>query len=545
MNRIVECVPNFSEGRDAASVAQIAAAIAAVPDVMLLDYVLDADHHRSVITFAGEPQAVVEAAVRAAAVAVELIDLNQHQGEHPRIGALDVLPFVPLKNVTMDDCAELAHQAGERLARELHIPVYLYDRAATRPSRINLADVRRGEFELLREEIETNPEREPDYGKPQIHPTAGATAVGARTLLIAYNINLGTADLRIAKRIAQAVRGSSGGLQFVKALGLNLKNRGQVQVSMNLVDYHASPLFRVFELVCREAQRYGVPVLGSEIIGLVPQAALNACADFYLRCENFSEHLVLEKRLETALEEYSQLRRPAHPPLQLVPALPESEPPAFASDFADEFTDDEWLGTFLDDVGAGTLAPGGGSVVAYTGALATALGALVCHLTLGKKKYEDVESEAREILAQLEQLSADLRAAVAEDADSLERKVEALQLPHFTEAENLARTSAIEEATKSLVGIRMRVAHSTLDTLDLLDELAEVGNRIAFADLATGAQLALTALRCTSYQVLSHLSSLSDDEFSRPRRLELEDLLMRGQATAEGIEELFFQLYPH
>jgi glutamate formiminotransferase len=255
MNRIVECVPNFSEGRNLAVVERIAAAIAAVPDVVLLDRVLDANHHRSVITYAGEPQAVVEAALRAAAVAVELIDLTQHRGEHPRIGALDVLPFVPIKNVTMDDCVELAHQAGERLARELHLPVYLYERAATRPSRINLADVRRGEFELLREEIETDPDREPDYGAPVIHPTAGATAVGARTLLVAFNINLGTSDLRIAKQLAQAVRGSSGGLQFVKALGINLQNRGQVQVSMNLVNYTASPLFRIFELVRREAER--------------------------------------------------------------------------------------------------------------------------------------------------------------------------------------------------------------------------------------------------------------------------------------------------
>lgn len=546
MNRIVECVPNFSEGRDAAKVEQLVAAIAAVPDVVLLAHELDANHHRSVITFAGEPEAVVEAAVRAAAVAVELIDLNHHQGEHPRIGALDVLPFVPLQNVTMEDCIELAHQAGERLARELHIPVYLYERAATRASRVNLADVRRGEFEGLREEIETEPNREPDYGEPVLHPTAGATAVGARAPLIAYNVNLGTADLNVARKIAQAVRGSSGGLQFVKALPIDLKDRGQVQVSMNLVNYEATPLFRAFELVRREAERYGVPIVGSEIVGLVPQTALNACADFYLRVENFREGLILEKRLQEALAERAN-RMPVRPgTLHLMP--PVVAKPVELSSVADEFFDEsaeaEWLGTFLEDVAAGTLAPGGGSVTAYTGALAAALGQMVCNLTLGKKKYEEVEQETREILEQLEQIGADLRVAVAEDADSQERMVEAMQLPRGTEAERLARTSAIEQATRGLIGLRMRVAESAFDTLELLDELAEVGNPIAFADLTTGAQLALTALRSTSYQVLSNLGAISDEDFTRQRRAELDDLLARGQEVADGIETQFFQMYP-
>ncbi len=547
MNRIVECVPNFSEGRDAAKVEQLAAAIAAVPDVVLLDRELDANHHRSVITFAGEPEAVVEAAVRAAALAVELIDLNHHQGEHPRIGALDVVPFVPLQNVTMEDCIELAHQAGERLARELHIPVYLYERAATRPSRVNLADVRRGEFEGLREEIETDANRQPDYGEPLLHPTAGATAVGARAPLIAYNINLGTADVNIARKIAQAVRGSSGGLQFVKALPIELKDRGQVQVSLNLINYEATPLFRAFEMVRREAERYGVPVVGSEIVGLVPQAALDACADFYLRIENFRAGLILENRLQEALAEHAR-QTPARPAaLHMLPTPSEEQHlplTSVADEFFDESTDAEWLGTFLDDVAAGTFAPGGGSVNAYAGALAAALGSMVCNLTLGKKKYEDVEQETREILAQLEQLDADLRAAVAEDADSQERMVEVMQLPRITEAERLARTSALEQATRGLIGLRMRVAGSAFDTLELLDELAEVGNPIAFADLTTGAQLALTALRSTSYQVLSNLGALSDEEFTRLRRAELDDLIARGQETADGIEARFFQMYP-
>jgi glutamate formiminotransferase len=303
MNKIVECIPNFSEGRDAAKVDAVAAAVSAVPRVVVLDRTMDADHHRSVITFAGEPEAAAEAAFRAAERAVALIDLNEHAGEHPRMGALDVLPFVPIKGVTMGECVDLARRAGERIARELGVPVYLYEQAATRPDRVDLADVRRGEFEGLREEIGVNPDRAPDFGAARLHPTAGAVAVGARAPLIAYNVNLHTEDLSVARKIAEAVRGRSGGLRYVKALGFELRERRQVQVSMNLVNYEATPIFRAFEMVKSEAERYGVAVAGSEIVGLVPQAALNACADFYLRVENFSEDLVLEHRLQRALAE--------------------------------------------------------------------------------------------------------------------------------------------------------------------------------------------------------------------------------------------------
>ena len=303
MNKIVECVPNFSEGRDQTKVEQIVAAMRGVPGVVVLDRELDANHNRAVITFAGEPNAVVEAALAGARRAVELIDLNQHSGEHPRMGALDVLPFVPIKGVTMEDCVQLARRAGERLARELQIPVYLYERAAVRGDRVNLADVRKGEFEGLRREIETDPARHPDFGAARLHPTAGAVAVGARPPLIAYNVNLNTDDLALAKKIAKAVRGRDGGLQYVKALGFELQDRGLVQVSMNLVNYEGTPLHRAFEMVRREAERYGVAVVGSEIVGLVPQAALNSCGDFYLRLENFSESQVLETRLQTALAE--------------------------------------------------------------------------------------------------------------------------------------------------------------------------------------------------------------------------------------------------
>jgi glutamate formiminotransferase len=292
--KLVECVPNFSEGRRP---EVLVAAMAAVEGVRLLDREMDPDHNRAVVTIVGEPEAVLEGAFRGVAKARDLIDLRTHKGEHPRMGATDVVPFVPVAGVTMDDCAELARRLGRRVGDELGIPVFLYEAAATRPERENLADVRKGQFEGLALEIGTNPARDPDFGPRKIHPSAGALAVGARQFLVAYNINLGTADLSIAKAIAKAIRHANGGLRYVKAMGFELQDRGIVQVSINMVDFRGTPLFRVFEMVKSEAERYGVPVVGSEIVGLVPADALIDCAQFYLRLENFKRGQVLENRL--------------------------------------------------------------------------------------------------------------------------------------------------------------------------------------------------------------------------------------------------------
>jgi glutamate formiminotransferase len=303
VRNIVECIPNFSEGRRTEIIDQIVAAIRSVPEAVLLDRESDPNHNRSVVTFVAPPDRVVEAAVAGARKAAELIDLNKHSGEHPRMGSTDVIPFVPISGVSMDDCIALARNCGERLWSELSIPVYLYEKAATRPERENLATVRKGQFEGIRDEIASSEARRPDFGEPRVHATAGVTAVGARPPLIAYNVNLGTADVQIANKIAKAVRHQSGGFRYVKALGFELKDRGIVQVSMNMVNFEGTPLFRVFELIKREAERYGVAVIGSEIVGLVPQHALNAVADFYLQLENFSENQILEHRLVGAIEE--------------------------------------------------------------------------------------------------------------------------------------------------------------------------------------------------------------------------------------------------
>ena len=296
--RIVECVPNFSEGRDVTVVARITEAVASVPGAAVLDQTSDWDHNRSVITFAGEPEAVSEAAFRAIERAVELIDLSRHRGVHPRIGAADVVPLVPVAGVTLESCAQLAARLGERVWRELHVPVYLYEAAARRPERVNLANIRRGRFEDLREEVQRNPERRPDFGEAALDPTAGACVIGARKFLIAFNFNLDTADVEVARQIARRIRASSGGLPGVKALGLFLESRRQAQVSTNLTDFEVTPLGAVVEAVRAEAKRCGVRIASNELIGLIPRAALLTAGDGEL---GIRPEQILENRLQQCL----------------------------------------------------------------------------------------------------------------------------------------------------------------------------------------------------------------------------------------------------
>ncbi len=294
----MECVPNFSEGRKIETVERLASAIASVETACVLDTHIDPDHNRSVITFVAAPDKIVEAAVRVVGLASELIDMRQHSGVHPRLGATDVLPFIPISGVTMEDCAALAHQAGERIARELSIPVFYYERAALRPDRVNLEDVRRGALELLREQIAVDPDRAPDVGPLQVHETGGAIAVGARPFLIAFNVNLRTTDVAIARKIARAIRARHGGLPFLKALGFELSTRGLAQVSMNIVNYEVTGITAAYDAVRREAERVGVEIVSSEIVGLVPARALDRTAEYFQKLENFSEDKILEHRLE-------------------------------------------------------------------------------------------------------------------------------------------------------------------------------------------------------------------------------------------------------
>lgn len=295
-NKIVECVPNFSEGRDLKKIDRIVAPFRARAGVKLLDYSNDEDHNRLVVTLVGEPEALRDAVIEAIGVAVELIDLNHHQGQHPRMGAVDVVPFIPIKSVTMDEAVSLSREVGEKVAGLYHLPVFLYEKSATAPHRENLAAVRKGEFEGMAEKIKL-PEWQPDFGPADRHPTAGTVAIGARMPLVAYNINLSTDNLEIATKIARNIRHINGGLRYVKAMGVELKERNITQVSINMTDYTRTALYRAFELVRIEARRYGVTIIGSEIVGLVPMEALIDTASYYLGLENFSMQQVLESRI--------------------------------------------------------------------------------------------------------------------------------------------------------------------------------------------------------------------------------------------------------
>src|SRR5438552_2319801 len=334
MDRLVECVPNFSEGRKPETIDALFHAIEAVPGVVVLDRQSDADHNRSVLTFIGPPESVVESAFRAAEEALRRINLTTHRGEHPRVGATDVIPFVPIRGVTLDDCVHLARLVGHRLADELHIPVFLYEHAAKAPFRTRIEDIRRGGLDELGERMRMNPEWAPDFGDAKLHRTAGATIVGARRPLIAYNVNLASKNLDIAKAIAYTVRASNGGLPSVKAVGIALKTRGIVQVSMNLTNYEETPVHVAYEAVKAEAAKRGVEVQSSEVIGLIPEAAVAQVAGHYLKLENFSMSQILEARMAQVM----------------------------TRDLSTTF------GQFLQAVSAPNVAPGGGSVAALTGA---------------------------------------------------------------------------------------------------------------------------------------------------------------------------------
>lgn len=297
MNPIVECIPNFSEGRRQEVIEAIADTIRSVEGVRLLDYSADKNHNRSVFTFIGNPEAVAEAAFLSCKKAAELIDMTKHKGEHPRMGATDVIPFVPVKDITVEECIELSKKVGERIAEELSIPIFLYEDSATKPERKNLANIRKGQFEKMAEKLK-DPQWAPDFGKPEIHPTAGVVAVGARKPLIAYNINLDTSDIKIADKIAKLIRERGGGLKNVRAIGVMLEDRNLAQVSINMVDYEKTALYRAFEMVKMEARRYGVNIVGSEIVGLTPMKALIDAAEYYLQLENFdSDKQILENYL--------------------------------------------------------------------------------------------------------------------------------------------------------------------------------------------------------------------------------------------------------
>ena len=495
MIQLIECIPNFSEARRPEVIDQIVAAIQSVEDVKLLDRSSDLDHNRTVLTFAGSPFGVEEAAFRAIKTASELIDLNNHTGEHPRMGATDVVPFVPLSGASMDDCIAMAQRLGERVGSELGIPVYLYEAAAMRPERANLENIRRGQYEGLKAEIESNPERQPDYGPAKLG-TAGATVIGARNPLIAFNVYLTTDEADIAKKIAKAIRNSSGGLRHVKALGLLVE--GRAQVSMNLTNFRETPIARVVETIRREAQRYGVGIHHSELVGLIPLEALVDAAVWYTQLDAFDKEQVLESRLVD-----SSASSPQPKPV-----------------------------SFIEELAAPTATPGGGSAAAYAGAMGAGLISMVAGLTIGKKKYAGVEAQMQAIRVRAESLRKELTQAVDDDSSAFEAVMGAFKLPKGTDEEQTKRTAAIHVATFNAARVPLRVAKDAVKVMELALKCTKEANINAISDSMSGFAMSRAALTAASYNVKINLHSLADRSVGEKMLEELKEL----EAKADELE---------
>ncbi len=491
---IVACVPNFSEARRGEVVQALCAAAESVPGAVLLDRHSDEDHNRTVLTLAGQPEAVLEAVFRAIREAVERIDLNEHQGAHPRLGAADVVPFVPLANTTIEECVDLARRLGARVGNELGIPVYLYEAAATRPERVRLENIRRGQYEEWRTRIGHDPAWQPDYGPARPGP-AGATVIGARYPLIAYNIYLDTDNVDLARTIARKIRASSGGLPAVKALGLLVA--GRAQVSINLTDYHQTSLWAVTEAVRREAEALQTSIHHTELVGLIPQEAILAAAAQALQLEDFARDKILEERWKQAVFQ--------------------------------ERT------TFLDALAAPQVAPGGGAAAAYTGAMAAALVSMVAGLSLKRLGEETVQAQMREIRDQAERLRRDLAARADEDMFVYPRVLAAYRWPQDTEAQRAARAAAIEAATLDAIHVPLAIARDAASVLALAERCVALGDLPAIGDAVAAASLAraaLTAAACAvrlNVQLLPQASegesSLAALEVAEGRAAQAETLL--------------------
>ncbi len=489
MPTLVECVPNFSEGRDKGKVDAIVEAMK-MDGVYLLDREMDSDHNRCVITLVGEREAIQEAAIRGVGKAAEIIDLTKHTGAHPRMGAADVVPFIPIDGVTIEDCVAMAKYVGAEIWKRFQVPVYLYEAAAATPERQNLENIRRGQFEGIRAEIETNPARKPDFGEARVHPTAGATVVGARKFLIAYNVFLNTPNVDIAKKIAKAVRFSSGGMRFVKGAGFLV--RGLAQVSMNLTDFEQTPVARVFETVRREAARYGAMPVSSEIVGLIPKKALEEAAEWFLQVENFDSSLILENRLAAVMggkTAVGGLRAGVEP--------------------------------FVEQLAAPTATPGGGSAAAAAGAMAAGLANMVAAMSRGKKAYLQHEAQLSAAIARLATLREELKAAVDADAESYNAVMKAYKQ---AKAEPEKSEALIEESLKLATGVPLSVAEKAREVARIARSLDGITNPNMKSDLTTAGALAGAAITGALANVEINLASVKDEAFLEETRKKAESL---------------------
>jgi len=545
MEKIVECVPNFSEGKDRAVVDAISAAITSVNGVKLLDVDPGVDFNRTVYTFVGEPEHVLEAAFHAAKVGISLIDMSKHKGEHARMGALDVCPFISIKNVTDKECINLSKKFGKRIAEELKIPVFLYAKSATKPERVRLPDIRKGEYEALEKKFK-DPTFKPDFGKPIFIPKSGATATGCRDILLAYNINLNINDKSIANKIAGKIRTSGvikkdkdgnkiigtddepqripGKFKGVQAGGM-MYDENIAQVSMNLLNYKEVNIHHVFEACKEEAEKLGVKVTGSEIVGLIPEESLIMAGRFYAEKERIKSSNNLEL-VTIAIEKLglSQLY-PFKPEEKIIDYMVEETGPLASLS----------VKGFLSELASNSPAPGGGSVAALSGSLGSALVSMVCNLTIGKEKYNDVQNEIKEVLNKSEKLRKKLTDLIDKDTEAFNDLMKAFKMPKDTEEQKKKRSKSIQEGYKTAAKVPLETARACEKILDLAFIIANKGNQNSITDSAISALMAQVGVESAILNVKINLGSIKDEKFVKQISSELNKLQKNTERETKEI----------
>jgi len=544
---LVECVPNFSEGRDRAKIDAIANAIRSVSGVALLDVDPGYDTNRTVYTFVGAPQAVKSAALEAARTARALIDMRAHRGAHPRIGALDVCPFVPVSGVSMDECVQLSKSFGEELAEEFGVPVFLYEKSASCPERRSLADIRAGEYEGLADKL-ADPGWRPDYGPARFDARWGATVTGAREFLIAYNINLNTKDKKLAHDIALSIREAGrnakdaegntikvpGRLRAVRAIGWYIDAYQCAQVSINLLDFHETPLYVVFDTVKEEAEARGLYVTGSELVGLIPLEAIRACGQYYRSKMGKSPALSDRELVDLAVQTLGlHAVQPFDPEKKIIEWAIGEKKNLVSMD----------LCAFVDTVSSDSPAPGGGSVAALAGALGAALAAMDANLTVGKKGYEAAWEALSALGMKAQTLKSALLEAVDEDTEAFNGVMEAMRLPKSSDAEKLARSAAIEEAEKRAARVPLRTAGLCLEAMGLCLDAARSGNVNSVTDAATGCAMAYAGLQSAVLNVRINVRGLSDEAFRDALLHECDALESRASALAQEMDAILSAVF--
>jgi len=549
--KIVECVPNFSEGRDGEKIQAIVREIESTPEVKLLDVDPGEATNRTVVTFIGSPEGVKEAVFKAIKKAAELIDMRQHKGAHPRIGATDVCPFVPVSGVTMEDCIQLANELGKRVAEELDIPVYLYEEAARRSERKNLANIRAGEYEGLAEKLK-DPEWQPDYGRPLFNSKAGATVIGAREFLIAYNINLNTRDRKIAQEIASYLRESgrakkdkngnivydqngqpvkiSGKFKAVKAVGWYIDEYGIAQISINFTNYKITPPHLVFDEACRLAEKMGVRVTGSELVGLIPKEALLMAGRYYLEKQGKSPGVPEKELIKIAVRSLGLSDVvPFDPKKKII----EYQFPAELNSLINLKLDE-----FADELSMDSPAPGGGSVAALGGSLSAALSSMVANLTVGKKGYEAVFDEMKDLAVKAQKIKDELLQAVDLDTKAFNKVMEAFRLPRATEEQVKEREEAIEKANKEATLVPLSVLEKSVELIGLAYQAASRGNKNSVSDAGVAGLAARTSGLGAYYNIRINLPNIKDEGFKKKTLKKAEKLRNKLGKEAQRLEKL-------